>query len=436
MRIGYCSPFNPMKSGISDFSEELVFALSKHIEVVIFSPVIPANENILKSFEVHKLSELDRGELRKTLDELVYHIGNNGICHGDIVEMLGKYPGIIELHEWGLHNLVAGKIIPEKGKEAYMEMAYYCHGKRGLKIAEMYFLGQAGSPWETHPMDMNMARPYIEQATGIIVHTEMMKQLVLGIRDNMPITKIIHHSMDIIDDPLEFKLQCRKSLGLPIKKIIMGAFGFATSSKRIIPTLDALAKVQKVTDNFIYALVGEVANDIDIQNEISKRGLSSNIIITGFTTLETFKLYMGACDFCLNLRYPTQGETSGSLHRMLGMGKPAIVTDVGSFSDYPDNVVIKVRYDHNEVEDIYKAIILLAAKKNELKKRSEAALEFAKKHCDLNMNAKMYATFFQQVYKHAWQPDWEDVVIGHLCDLNLTNHEFIYALYKKMSCIL
>ena len=124
-----------MKSGISDFSEELVFALSKHIEVVIFSPVIPANENILKSFEVHKLSELDNDELRNTLDQLVYHIGNNGICHGDIVEMLGKYPGIIELHEWGLHNLVAGKIIPEKGKEAYMEMAYYCHGKRGLKIA-------------------------------------------------------------------------------------------------------------------------------------------------------------------------------------------------------------------------------------------------------------------------------------------------------------
>lgn len=81
---------------------------------------------------------------------------------------------------------------------------------------------------------------------------------------------------------------------------------------------------------------------------------------------------------------------------MLGMGKPAIVTDVGSFSDYPDNVVIKVRYDHNEVEDIYKAIILLVAKKNELKKRSEAALEFAKKHCNLNMNAKMYAIFFDK----------------------------------------
>ena len=436
MRVGYCSPFNPMKSGISDFSEELVFALKKYIEVVIFSPVVPVNEKILNTFEVHQLSELDNNELRNTLDQLVYHIGNNGICHGDIVEMLEKYPGIVELHEWGLHHLVAEKVLSEKGKEAYLEMAYYCHGKRGIKIAEKFFSGQSGYPWETHPIDMNMARPYIEQATGIIVHTEMMKQLVLGIRNNMPIAKIILHSMDIIDDPLEFKVQCRTSLGFPTKKIIMGAFGFATSSKRIIPTLDALAKVKKTTDDFIYTLVGEVANDIDIQNEISKRGLTSNIIITGFAPLETFKLYMGACDFCLNLRYPTQGETSGSLHRMLGMGKPAIVTDIGAFSDYPDNVVIKVRCDHNEVEDIYKAIVLLVTKKNELKKRSEAALEFAKKHCNLNMNAKMYATFFQQVYKHTWQPDWEDVMIGHLCDLNLVNHEYIYDFYKKVSCIL
>ena len=54
MRVGYCSPFNPMKSGISDFSEELVFALKKYIEVVIFSPVVPVNKKILNTFEVHQ----------------------------------------------------------------------------------------------------------------------------------------------------------------------------------------------------------------------------------------------------------------------------------------------------------------------------------------------------------------------------------------------
>lgn len=38
MKIGYCSPFNPIKSGISDFSEELVPVLTTEAEVVVFSP--------------------------------------------------------------------------------------------------------------------------------------------------------------------------------------------------------------------------------------------------------------------------------------------------------------------------------------------------------------------------------------------------------------
>ena len=72
MRIGYCSPFNPMKSGISDFSEELIFSLKKYMEIVIFSPVMPTNEKILKHFEVHKLSELNKKDIRETLDVIVY----------------------------------------------------------------------------------------------------------------------------------------------------------------------------------------------------------------------------------------------------------------------------------------------------------------------------------------------------------------------------
>ena len=55
MRVGYCSPFNPMKSGISDFSEELAIALAEHMEIVIFSPVMPENKAIRERLECHLL---------------------------------------------------------------------------------------------------------------------------------------------------------------------------------------------------------------------------------------------------------------------------------------------------------------------------------------------------------------------------------------------
>ena len=432
MRIGYCSPFNPMKSGISDFSEELVFALAKHMEVVIFSPVIPSRKEIINSFEVHFLADLDQEKVRNTLDLIIYHIGNNVNYHGEIVDMLEKYPGIIELHELGLHHLAAARTLNAKGRDAYMEMVQYCHGERGVKIAQAFFEGNSGAPWNEHAMDMCMARPLIERATGVIVHAEMVKQMVLGIREDVPIANIMHHSMDIVDDIKQNQIKCRNELNLPRNQVIIGSFGFATSAKRVLPILNALARLKKENVDFLYVLVGEVAKEIDIQKELRARNLSDCVRITGFASLEDFKLYMGACDFCLNLRYPTQGESSGSLHRMLGMGKPIIVTDIGTFADYPDDVVLKVRYDENEVDDIYEAVFKLLEQKEELKKRGEKALVFAKEQCDLEKNARKYNDFFHQVHAHTWQAEYEDTVISHLCELGLTEPDYLEAFYSKM----
>ena len=435
MRIGYCSPFNPMKSGISDFSEELIFSLKKYMEIVIFSPVMPTNEKILKHFYVHKLSELNKKDIRETLDVIVYHIGNNINYHGAIVEMLEKYPGVIELHEVGLHHLAAARTLEQKGKKAYLEMVRYCHGERGVKIAHDFFSSKSGAPWNEHALDMCMARPYIEQASGVIVHAEMLKQIVLGIRNDVPIANIILHSTDIISDIDKFRLECRRKLNMSCDQLIMGSFGFATSAKRILPTLDALVGLKRSLSNFLYVLVGEVESSIDIQKELLDRSLQENVKVIGFASLEDFKLYMGACDFCFNLRYPTQGESSASLHRMMGMGKPAIVTDVGTFSDYPDNVVLKVRHDKHEVEDIYNAIILLTKKQGELQKRGKAALKFAQEHCDLEKNAELYYHFFRQIHDHTWQPDWEDSLITHLCELGLTDNAYLQELYPKLICL-
>jgi glycosyltransferase involved in cell wall biosynthesis len=64
----------------------------------------------------------------------------------------------------------------------------------------------------------------------------------------------------------------------------------------------------------------------------------------------------------VNLRYPTMGETSGSVIRAMSIGKPLIVSDVGWFAELPDDAVLKVPVDEFEVATL------------------EAALSFAKVH--------------------------------------------------------
>ena len=430
MRIGYCSPFNPMKSGISDFSEELVQVLKDYNEIVIFSPVKPSRSEILNGFEWHLLSELDDEALRSTLDVIVYHVGNNVIYHGEIVDMLQKYPGIVELHEVGLHHLAAGQLLEKRGKQAYLELLRYCHGDWGVSIAEAFFRGEKeDSPWN-RPLELCMNRHIIEAATGVIVHSDMVKQMVLGVRDDVPITVIYLHT-DCISGKIEdWQRACREKLHLPAQKLIFGSFGFATESKRIIPTLDALQRFREKQKDFLYVIVGKAAENLNLPEEIKKRNLADNVKVTGFASLEDFKLYLGACDFCLNLRYPTQGESSASLHRMMGMGKPPVVTDIGTFSDYPDDVALKVRYDEHEVDDIAQAITLLACSKDERKKRGAAAMRFAAENCDLHDNAKKYAAFFERVKYGTWQPDHEDVLIGRLCELGLTDENYLAHIWE------
>ena len=433
MRIGYCSPFNPMKSGISDFSEELVLALSKHVELVIFSPKKPEKREVIQNFETHTLSRLEDTALRDSLDLIVYHVGNNIQHHSQIVDMLCKYPGVLELHDFGMHNFAASKYLLGMGEEAYLKEVFYCHGEYGKRVARCFLDGNSRAPWETHALDLCMNRRYIEAATAVIVHSELAKQMTLGMRPDVPVSNIMLHA-EHLDDTDSWKNTCRDKLGIKGEHLLVaGSFGFATGAKRILPTLDALKLYRETkSPDFLYFIVGEPQKELNIREEITARGLGDNVKVTGFVNLDEFRTYMGACDFCINLRYPTQGESSASLHRMLGMGKPAIVTDVGTFSDYPDDVVLKVRYDEHEVDDIYRAVSLLAGNKKELQKRGRAALEYARTYCDLEKNAKRYSEFFQQVHDHTWQPDYEDTLITRLCELGLTDEGYTRRLYNTV----
>lgn len=434
MRIGYCSPFEPQKSGISDFSAELIVALKQYMDVVIFSNVEISDKAIIADFERHTVAALDNVQLRNSLDLIVYHVGNNYACHNEIIDMLEKYAGVVEIHDIGLHHMAAAKYLEKRDTDAYLKMVAFCHGEYGKRIAQRFLDSGGQAPWTSHPMELPMNRGVIESATGVVVHSELAKQMVLGVRPNVPISCIRLHSALIEENPNVWRDKCRIKLGLPHGKLIFGMFGFATPSKRVIPILDALKRYKdNRTVDFLYMIVGEVKGDLHIEEALKNRGLEDNVQITGFADLEDFKSYMGACDFCLNLRYSTQGESSASLHRMLGMGKPVILTDIGAFSEYPDEAVIKIGYGESEVDEIYNAICKLTSKQGlVMKQYGEAALKYAKEYCDIQENARLYSEFFKQMVCGIWQNEYEDTIITKLCELGLTDDDYLRHVWEKV----
>jgi hypothetical protein len=47
-------------------------------------------------------------------------------------------------------------------------------------------------------------------------------------------------------------------------------------------------------------------------------------------------------DAAVNLRYPSAGETSGIIIRLMGIGKPAIISETRENSRFPDSAAIRV----------------------------------------------------------------------------------------------
>ena len=109
-------------------------------------------------------------------------------------------------------------------------------------------------------------------------------------------------------------------------------------------------------------LVGEPHPEFPVHDLIRSLDLEDYVRVLGFTPIEHFTGYMSACDIILNLRYPTVGESSGSMLRALGLGKAVLVSDIGSFREFPDSVCLKVPVGAGEEDLIFEYLNLLVSR--------------------------------------------------------------------------
>src|SRR6185295_10757996 len=126
-------------------------------------------------------------------------------------------------------------------------------------------------------------------------------------------------------------------------------------------------------------------------------GLAPGVTVVGRTELDRFLLYMLAADVAINLRYPSAGETSGTLIRLLGMGKPVIVSHTGAFGEIPDGCCAKIELDETE-EDLLAAVLVRLATDEPLRRRmGENARRHIATHHTLPGSARAYAEFVREI---------------------------------------
>jgi glycosyltransferase involved in cell wall biosynthesis len=344
-RIAYCSPVTPIESGISDYSEELLPYLGQYAEISLFVErgVTPANPQLRRHLAVHTLDELPALHRKRPFDAIIYHLGNSP-AHGAIYELAQRLPGIVVLHEWVLHHLKLWHAA-ERRKDigVYLREMQQRYGAAGERVARQMSRGQLQDAAFRFPLVEDL----IERADGLIGHSRYVVKQALALRPDLPAAIV---PMGVPLPPLLPPAEARAQLGLPLDAPIWASFGHINPYKRMEAALRAFARFHAEQPTARYILVGSVSPSYDLSGLIRRLGLADAVTVTGYAPRAAFERYVAAADVCLNLRYPTAGETSASLLRLLGAGRPTLVSAVGSFAELPPDVCAQVDVDRSEAE--------------------------------------------------------------------------------------
>ncbi|HSQ35359.1 MAG TPA: glycosyltransferase family 4 protein, partial [Candidatus Binatia bacterium] len=202
---------------------------------------------------------------------------------------------------------------------------------------------------------------------------------------SLPIAVIPHHGHHLA--PCD-RRQVRQELGFALDDLVLLSTGFVTRNKRYETIIPALAEL--AIPNLKYVIVGQdEANYL----KVISRGKRLSVLRKGFVSHGELEKYLVAADICLNLRFPTMGENSGSLLRMMSAARPVLVSDTGSYHDLPDGAVIKISCDVDEKEMIARFVRALADDPDFRVSLGREAARYATQECSLSACARQYAEF-------------------------------------------
>jgi glycosyltransferase involved in cell wall biosynthesis len=343
VKVAYYSPLPPSRSGIADYSTLLLPALREHVDVVVAEPDKRAPD----------------------ADVALYHVGNDPDAHGWIVDALRKRPGVVVLHEVVLHHLIAGITIGRGNGRGYLDAMESELGVAGRLLGLGVLDNLLPLLWETQPERFPLVAPVLEHAQGLIVHSDYVAQRARAAGYDGRLWHIPHPAW-----PMHAVEPATDVQGAPL----IGCFGFLNMNKRIPELLEAFASLRRRVPGATLLLAGAAGERFDLTRRLERLGLADDgVVRLDYMPEERMWSLMAACDVLVNLRFPTMGETSGSAIRAMSLGKPLVVSDVGWFSELPDDVALKVPVDEWEVPTL------------------EAALELAAQHGEtLGANALAY----------------------------------------------
>lgn len=394
--IACFTPLPPLKSGIADYSADILEELSKTVDVDVFvdegfDPTPLSASNIVvfshKKFRQH----------RKKYDAVLYQMGNSDY-HEYMLPYIEKYHGTVMLHDLNLHGLLGFiSYWRDQDVERYKKYLRQDYSDSVVEDIIQRVIGHDQNVAYDYPVN----RIVTDNAEKIIVHSAHSKRNILSQSLSYDVSMIHLYAKVKDENPFsdggERKRQAKRILGIAEDSNVIAAFGHVHETKRILPLIRAMSDIIEVYPDAKLFLVGEIDKRFALTFEpyLDKYKMKDHVVVTGYTELNAFLNYMDAADICLNLRYPHNGESSGSLMRLLAKGKCVVLNAIGSFDEVPDNCCVKLpspreKDETEESQEIQEALLELLDEPEKISEIGANAWKYAKENLALPIIAKKY----------------------------------------------
>lgn len=389
-KIAFFTPLPPLQSGISDYSVDILDALSQYFDIDVYVDTGYQMECVLPNNVICRAHTQYKAHRPEYMDT-VFQVGNSEY-HSYMWDYIQTYGGTMVLHDYNLHGVAQFEALARNKNDIEQYRKLLLEDFTQTEVEQYLSSVGKGGGLKIHEMEMNGF--LTNYANKIIVHSQEAKEKLLR-RDIGRDVSWIRHYVKI--EPLLESSIAKKELGLSKEQFIFAAFGHIHETKRALPIVKAFAKLATEHQQIKLIFVGKLDSALapKFQQLIKGLEISDRVQVTGYTELEKFRQYIDATNVCLNLRWPYNGETSGSLMRILGKGKCVVVNDIGSFGEIPDEACVKLpsveaMNEKQEVEAIYQAMKELYENPDKRCTLERAARTFAEECLDLNVIAQQY----------------------------------------------
>jgi glycosyltransferase involved in cell wall biosynthesis len=390
LRLRVWTPLPPQRSGVADHNLLLLPELAKRCEVtVVVDDDLASDPPPLGPVTVTRRSELDQ----HPADVSIYHMGNHHGLHRRIHDQLVADPGVVVLHDPSLVDFY--RAFHEDSPDGFAAEVASNHGPPLEQLPEV----RVGAHWHLDRLKLQLVRRVVDPSLAVVVHSAWARDVL---RDQFPLTPVHHVELaaPVVPEPAG-ESPVRRRCGWRPDDVVFGVLGGLWHHKRpelVVKIFAALHLLRPQTRLLIAGRLEDADAVARMRAQMSKESIDDAVKVLTDVDDEEFTACISACDSVVDLRWPSAGETSATMMRAFGAGRPVIVSDLPQYRALDNRFCRRVATAPPEAAAATLEVMLsvvddpLAARKS-----GECARRFVEQSASLARVAKRYESLAREV---------------------------------------